>query len=63
MMWQIELSITAHSLAFQALHVDNTSKPFNATCTNANHASSCPMVLALQYVTTNLYTPIAAVCY
>jgi hypothetical protein len=54
---------TAHTLATQAFrHTDDQCNQFSATCTNVNHASSCPLQMALQSVTWNHCSLIAASC-
>jgi len=56
-------NITAHSLATQALrHSDDQCNLFRTTCSNVNHASSCPLSMALQSVIWDSYSPIAATC-
>jgi hypothetical protein len=58
-----DLNPSAHLLATQALrHADEQCNNFNATCTNASHASSCPLSMALHSVIWTPFSLIAACC-
>jgi len=55
------LNTTAHSLAGQAFrHSVEGLGIFTVSCTNGNHANRCPLSEALQSISLNFYTLVAA---
>lgn len=53
---------TAHILATQAFRHANECDHSNTNCTNIRHESGCPLLMALQSVTWNFCTLVAASC-